>query len=77
MALLVRMHELLEQQCQFIIATHAPIVMAYPGATIYRLDENGICPVAYDDTEHVQATRDFLNDRDRFLQQLLSRPNED
>ena len=77
MALLVRMHELLEQQCQFIIATHAPIVMAYPGATIYRLDENGIGPVAYDDTEHVQATRDFLNDRDRFLQQLLSRPNED
>ena len=71
MSLLVRMHQLLAQGCQLIIATHSPIVLAYPDATIYRLDERGICSVAYDDTEHVQATRDFMNDRQRFLRQLL------
>jgi predicted ATPase len=71
LSLLVRMHELLEDGSQFIIATHAPIVLAYPGATIYYLDEQGITSVKYDETEHVQLTRDFLNDRDRFLSRLL------
>ena len=72
LSLLVRMHELVEAGSQFIIATHAPIVLAYPGATIYLLDGNGITQVDYDETEHVQLTRDFLNDRDRFLRRLLS-----
>ena len=72
LSLLVRMHELVEAGSQFIIATHAPIVLAYPGATIYLLDDKGITRVDYDETEHVQLTRDFLNDRDRFLRRLLS-----
>jgi predicted ATPase len=73
LSLLVRMSELVEDGSQFIIATHAPIVLAYPGATIYLLDQTGITRVAYDETEHVQLTRDFLNDRDRFLRRLLGR----
>jgi len=72
LSLLIRMHELLDEGSQFIIATHAPIVLAYPGATIYQLDERGITSVDYDQTEHVQLTRDFLNDRDRYLQRLLA-----
>jgi predicted ATPase len=72
LSLLVRMHELVTAGSQFIIATHAPIVMAYPNATIYHLDETGIHRVTYEETEHVQLTRDFLNDRDRFLKRLLS-----
>lgn len=64
------MHELVEDGSQFIIATHAPI-LAYPGATIYHLDDRGMAPVDYDETEHVQLTRDFLNDRSSFLHRLL------
>lgn len=74
LSLLIRMHELLEDGSQFIIATHAPIVLAYPGATIYQLDDQGISPVEYEQTEHVQLTRDFLNDRDQFLRRVLVRP---
>ncbi len=72
LSLLIRMHELIEEGSQFIIATHAPIVLAYPGARLYQLDESGISSVEYDQTEHVQLTRDFLNDRERFLQRLLA-----
>ena len=73
LALLVRMHELVEDGSQFIIATHAPIVLAYPRGAIYRLDSEGITRVEYDDTEHVGLTRDFLNNRDHFLRRLLER----
>jgi len=76
LSLLIRMHELLEDGSQFIIATHAPIVLAYPGATIYHLDERGISSVEYEQTEHVQLTRDFLNDRGRFLTRLLGNRND-
>ena len=77
LALLVRMRALLECGSQFIIATHAPIVLAYPGATIYQLDEQGIGSVDYDRTEHVQLTRDFLNGRPRFLARLLAVTEEE
>jgi len=72
LSLLVRMHELVGDGSQFIIATHAPIVLAYPAATIYQLDETGVSTVNYDETEHVQLTRDFLADRQRFLKRLLA-----
>jgi len=71
LSLLIRMHELVLQGSQFIVATHAPIVLAYPGARIYQLDDHGISPVRYDQTEQVSLTRDFLNDRERFLRRLL------
>jgi predicted ATPase len=55
---------------QFIIATHSPILMAHPGATIYNLDETGIEPVAWEDVEHVSLMRQFLADPDSFLRHL-------
>ncbi|HVK72916.1 MAG TPA: AAA family ATPase [Kofleriaceae bacterium] len=72
LSLLIRFHELVRQGSQLVIATHAPIVLAYPGATIYRLDGDGIAKVDYDDTEHVSLTRDFLDDRERYLRRLLA-----
>jgi predicted ATPase len=58
---------------QFIVATHSPILMAYPHATIYQLSvEDGIQTVAYEDTEHFKLTRDFLNDRQSFFRELFA-----
>ena len=57
---------------QFVIATHSPILMAYPGALIYHLDSNGIRKIEYEETEHYQLTRDFLNNRQVYLEHLLT-----
>ena len=72
MALLSRIHELVLGNSQFIIATHSPIIMAYPNSTIYLLDQKGINEVAYLDTEHYTVTREFLNNRERMLSILMS-----
>lgn len=72
MSLLVRMHELVQQHSQFIIATHSPILMSYPGADIYLLGEEGIRQAALEDTEHYTVTKAFLNDRQGMLRELLS-----
>lgn len=66
---------LLRQMCdegesQFIIATHSPILMAYPGATLYSLDGGQPRRVNWEDLEHVALTRDFLNDPSAFLRRL-------
>ncbi|HEX2282211.1 MAG TPA: hypothetical protein VHG52_10685, partial [Thermomicrobiales bacterium] len=57
-------------ESQFIIATHSPLLMAFPGATIYSLDDGTPRRVAWCDLEHVTLTRDFLNDPDTFLRRL-------
>ncbi len=63
--------EMVEQHnAQFIIATHSPILMAYPGAVILSFDQGAVAAVDYDDLEHVNLTRDFLNNREAFLHQL-------
>ena len=67
-----RMHELVLEGSQFIVATHSPLVLAYPGATIYSCGPDGLDSVDYEDTEPVRLTRSFLDARERFLQQLLS-----
>jgi predicted ATPase len=74
LAMLVLIHRLVkEADSQFVIATHSPILMAYPDATIYHLSaERDISPIAYEDTEHFRVTRDFLNNRDAYLSELLS-----
>jgi predicted ATPase len=74
LALLVRMHDLVQAGSQFIVATHAPIVLAYPNATIYHVGDAGIARVEYDELEHVRLTRDFMTNRQQYLQRLLS-PN--
>jgi len=57
-------------ESQFIIATHSPILMAFPGATIYNLDGGTPRRIAWGDLEHVALTRDFLNDPDAYLRRL-------
>lgn len=71
LALLVAMHDLVKQGSQFIIATHSPLLLAYPGASIYQLTSSGVDKVEYDDVEHVTITRDFLDDPARYTQRLL------
>ncbi|MEL7565714.1 MAG: AAA family ATPase [Dehalobacterium sp.] len=63
----------LEQEgaAQFIIATHSPILMAYPNATIFNFDETPLKQIAYEDTEHYQLTKRFLNAKDKFLNRLF------
>jgi predicted ATPase len=73
LSLLAIIHRLAAQGTQFIIATHSPILMAYPDALIYELGPAGISPVAYEDTEHFQITRDFLNGRERYFRHLFGR----
>jgi predicted ATPase len=70
LALLSAIKGMIEQEAQFIIATHAPILMAFPGAEILSFDHNPIRPVAFDDLEHVRLTRDFLNNPESFLRHL-------
>lgn len=71
MTLLARMHELAEQRSQFIIATHSPILMAYPGAEIYVLTPDGMEKTPYEQTEHYLLTRRFLENPGRMLAQLF------
>ena len=71
MALLARMHQLVRQGSQFLVATHSPILMAYPDARILQLEEHGLQPVSYEETEHFFVTREFLNGRERMLRELL------
>jgi predicted ATPase len=72
MAVLARIHELIGQGSQFIIATHSPIIMAYPKARIYHLAEDGIDVVDYTQTEHYVVTKSFLNNYEKMLEVLLA-----
>ena len=63
---------LVGQNAQFIIATHSPILLAYPGATILSCDGGQVHEVSYDELEHVNITRDFLNNRESYLRHLMS-----
>jgi predicted ATPase len=71
MSFLSRMHDLIGKQSQFIIATHSPIIMSYPDAWIYAIGPKGLDRIAYEDTEHFQVTRDFLNRPTMMLDILL------
>ena len=57
---------------QFIIATHSPLLLAYPGATIYSCDTDTLTPIAYTDTEHYKITKHFLNNPEQYLHHLFS-----
>lgn len=71
MALLSVLHELVRKGSQFLIATHSPIVMAYPDSVIYQLEREEIRTVAYKETEHYRISRDFLTHTDSALRELL------
>ncbi|WP_052667440.1 AAA family ATPase [Nitriliruptor alkaliphilus] len=71
LALLRRIHDLVDEGGQFIIATHSPLLMAYPYATIYELDDRGLEAASYDGTRHVSLYRAFLASPEAFLRHLL------
>ena len=71
LTLLARFHQLVQQNAQFLIATHSPLLMAYPDAEILWLDDVGMRPVSYTDTEHYLITRRFLENPTRMLGILL------
>lgn len=60
LAFLVMLQTMIAQQSQFIIATHSPIILGFPGATILSCDSGSLTPVRYEELEHVYITRDFL-----------------
>ncbi|MNJ75189.1 hypothetical protein D3C77_722390 [compost metagenome] len=71
MAMLSRMHDLVNRQSQFIISTHSPILMAYPHSVIYQLTPEGIQEVNLEETDHFMIMKEFMNHRERMLGELL------
>ena len=71
MAMLARMHDLVGQGCQFVVATHSPVLLALPGAGIVQLEDGGPRSVGYDEALPVELTRTFLADPARSLRHLL------
>jgi predicted ATPase len=72
MAMLVRMHELIRQNSQFIIATHSPILIAYPNATIYEFTDQGIQIKKYQETELFNIYKNFFEKMDDVIDFLLN-----
>ncbi|AUI87479.1 AAA family ATPase [Vibrio azureus] len=70
MAAISAIHQLVEDGSQFIIATHSPILLAYPRAIIYQFSESGIYKTKYEDTEHYEVTLNFLK-RHEYMMQIL------
>ena len=62
--------DMIKQDAQFIIATHSPILMAFPDATLFNFDNGSIQQTAYNELEHVNLMRSFLNDPQAYLRQL-------
>ena len=72
MAAVSAIHQLVEDNSQFIIATHSPILLAYPRSKIYQFTESGIYEIKYEDTEHFAVTKDFLNHHEQMMEILMS-----
>ena len=70
LGLIAMLKEMVAQESQFIVATHSPILLSFPDATIYSFDELPPKRVEYENLEHVRLTRDFLNDPVAFLRHL-------
>jgi predicted ATPase len=61
---------MIDRDAQFVIATHSPILLAFPGAQIYSFDEAPPRQRTFEQLEHVNLTREFLADPERFLRHL-------
>ncbi len=70
LTLLSMLRQMTAQDCQFIIATHSPILMAFPDAQILSFDFAPIQTAAYEELEHVTLTRSFLNNPEQYLRHL-------
>jgi len=69
---LKRIHQLVQEGTQFVIATHSSILMAYPEASIFVCTPDGIRQRAYEDTEHYEVMHDFMANPRRMLKELLA-----
>lgn len=76
MAMLSRIHQLVGQNSQFIIATHSPILMAYPDAVIYNLTTDGIERSTLEETDHYILMKQFMNNREKMLHELFLNEDE-
>jgi predicted ATPase len=70
LGLIAMLKDMVAQDAQFIIATHSPMLLAFPNATVYSFDERPPRRVPFEDLEHVRLTRDFLNNPEAFLRHL-------
>jgi len=70
LTLIAMLKEMVAEESQFIIATHSPMLLAFPEATILDFSEEGLHKVAYEDVEHVGLMRSFLNDPAQYLRYL-------
>ena len=75
LTLLAEINDLVNRNSQFIIATHSPILMAFPNAEILEFSEGGIKSVEYKDTEHFKITKGFLDNPEKMLHYLLDNNN--
>ena len=73
MRLMCRINELVAQRSQFIIATHSPMLMTFPGAETYELTKEGIRSVDYRETAHYQMTRRFLENPEKMTKLLFGK----
>ena len=76
MRMLCMIH-MLENSSQFIISTHSPILMAYPGACIYELNETGIEKKDYRETDHYRITKQFIDEPERMFSYLFADASTD
>jgi predicted ATPase len=72
LGLMAMMSDMVAQDAQFIVATHSPMLMAYPGATIVSFDREPVEVVRYEDLESVRLVRDFLVEPERYLRRLTA-----
>ena len=71
LSMIARIHDLVKENSQFIIATHSPIIMSYPSAKILELSEEGIIETKLEETNHYRLMKQFFDDKDRILHHLL------
>ena len=75
LALVRRFHELALHGSQFVIATHSPIMMAFPLGLIYVLSENGPRRSQWDELDHIKVLKEFINHRDVVMRELFGDGN--
>lgn len=71
--LMCHIHRLVEENSQFIISTHSPILMAFPGAEVLQLTKDAISSVPYTETEHFKLSRQFLNAPEKMCRYLFEK----
>jgi predicted ATPase len=71
LAALAAIHDLVKKGSQFIIATHSPILMSYPEATIYEFSDTGVSEILYEETAHFSLTKYFLNNYKAMLKKIF------